>query len=101
MIKVIIKGVALTIKHKPLVIVTTQNSANNQSQQKNHNRWVINLSKTPLAKGQESLLAKGPNFAIAPNNIHNVDYIAAVESMCHRLKEEDQGALRANINSLL
>ena len=46
-------------------------------------------------------MAKGPNFAIAPNTIPNVDYITAVESMCHKLKEENAGELRADINSLL
>ena len=29
-------------------------------------KWVINLSKTPLTNEQLSLLQKGPNFAIAP-----------------------------------
>ena len=77
------------------------NSGNNQLQQENHARWVINLSKTPLTKGQDSLLAKGPNFAIAPNKILNIDCITAVESMCHRFKEEDAGQLRAYMNSLL
>ena len=57
------------------------NSGNNQSQQENYNRWVINLSKTLLTKGQESLLAKGPNFAIASNKITNVDYVTEMESM--------------------
>ena len=40
-------------------------------------------------------MAKGPNFAIAPNKIPNVDYITAVESMCQKLKEEDAEELRA------
>ena len=43
------------------------NSGNNQSQQGNDNKWVINLSKMLLTQGQETLLAKDPNFAIAPN----------------------------------
>ena len=30
------------------------------------NKWVINLSKTPLMPEQLSLLQKGPNFAITP-----------------------------------
>ena len=30
------------------------------------NKWVINLSKTPITKEQLSLLQKGPNFAITP-----------------------------------
>ena len=47
------------------------------------------------------MLAKGPNFSIAPNNIPNMDYITAVESMCGRLKEEDAMALRTDINALL
>ena len=38
---------------------------NNQSQPSNPNKWVINLSNTPLTPAQESLLAKGPNFAVA------------------------------------
>ena len=33
----------------------------------NHmDKWVINLSKTPLTKEQLSLLQKGPNFVITP-----------------------------------
>ena len=50
---------------------------------------------------QVSVLPKGPNFSIAPNNIPNNDYITAVESMCGRLKEEDAMALRTDINALL
>ena len=76
-------------------------SVNNQLQQGYSNKWGINLSKTLLTKGQESLLGKGPNFAIAPNKIPNVDYITAVEFVCHKLKEEDAGELRVDINSLL
>ena len=48
-----------------------------------------------------SVLAKGPNFSIAPNNIPNMDYITVVESMCGKLKEEDAMALRTDINALL
>ena len=33
-------------------------------------KWVINLSKTPLTKEQLSLLQKGPNFAITPKYPH-------------------------------
>ena len=77
------------------------NSGNNQSQQGNYNKRVINLSKIPLTKGQESLFTKGPNFAIATNKIPNVDYITAVESMCQKLKEENTEECRADINSLL
>ena len=32
------------------------------------NRWVRNLSSTPLTEAQVSLLAHGPNFAVAPRH---------------------------------
>ena len=48
-----------------------------------------------------SLLAKGPNFAVSPNNIPNLEYITAIESMCPKLKEEYASEFRANINALL
>ena len=66
-----------------------------------NNKWVINLSGNNLTKAQVSVLAKGPNYSIAPNNIPNMDYITAVESMCSKLKEEDAMALRTDINALL
>ena len=65
------------------------------------NKWVRNLSKTELTTAQKSLLAKAPNFAIPPNNIPNLEYITAIESMCPKLKEEDSSELRADINTLL
>ena len=65
------------------------------------NKWVINLSKTELTPAQKALLAKGPNFAISPNNTPNMDYITTIESVCPKLKEEDASELRANLNALL
>ena len=62
---------------------------------------VINLSKTELTPAQKSLLARGPNFATLPNNIPNLEYITAIESVCPKLKKEDASELRANINTLL
>ena len=32
----------------------------------NNNKWVINSSNTPLTHVQESLLSKGPYYAIVP-----------------------------------
>ena len=77
------------------------NNKANQLQANNNNKWVINLSKTNLTEGQESVLAKGPNFSITPKYIHNVDYIRAVESMSSKLKEEDAVELRLDINTFL
>ena len=86
-----------------LAQVSSDSIGNNnyQSQTSNNNRWVINLSKTSLTEGQKAVLAKGPNYSIAPKNIPNVDYITAVESLCPKLKKEDDMELRVEVNSLL
>ena len=80
---------------------------NNQIRCHNHDnnnsnsKWVINLSKVELTQAQRSLLEKGPNFAIAPNNIPNLDYITSIETGCSKLKEEDVAELRGEINGIL
>ena len=75
---------------------------NNQSEAAlDNSKWVINLSKTSLTKAQESVLAKGPNYAITPTHIPNVDYITTIESVHPKLKEEEAMELRADVNSLL
>ena len=74
---------------------------NPQLQVESNSKWVINLSKTRLSKGQISVLAKGLHVALTPRYIPNTDYITAVELVCHKLKEEDVGVLRADTSSLL
>ena len=74
------------------VQVLTSNShsqgSNTNSHVTNHvNKWVINLSSIPLAPTQKSLLSKGPNFALAPSNPPNVEFISAKESVCHKLSD--------------
>ena len=81
--------------------INSRNSNNAQLLVETNSKWVLNLSKTSLNKRQISVLAKRLNFAIAPRHIPNIDYITAIESVCHKLKEEDAGELRADINSLL
>ena len=72
------------------------NNGNNQSQSGySTNKWVVNLSKTPLTPAQGYLLSKGPNFAIGPNNSPNVDFITAIELMCHKHLDQDSQELRA------
>ena len=66
-----------------------------------NSKWVINLSKVELTKAQRSLLEKGPNFAISPNNIPNVDYITAIETVCSKLKEDNAAELRREIKGIL
>ena len=67
---------------------------NNQIDSNNNSKWVINLSKSTLTKGQESHLSKGPNFALAPYNIPSTDYITVVESICHKCRDQDAQELR-------
>ena len=45
------------------------------------NKWVINLSFNPITKAQETLLAKGPYFAIVPKCSPKEAYITAVEKL--------------------
>ena len=55
----------------------TRNHSNQSQSISNSNKLVINLSKISLTTAQQSLLAKGPNFAVAPQDPHNVDYICS------------------------
>ena len=80
---------------------STNNSNNHSQSSNNTKKWVVNLSNTPLTPAQECLLSKGPNFALAPNNLPNVDFITAIESVCIKLSDLDSQELRAETNSLL
>ena len=73
----------------------------NQDNTNSNSKWVFNLSKVELTQAQRTLLEKGPNFAISPNNIPNLDYITAIETVCSKLKEEDVAELRGEINGIL
>ena len=64
-------------------------------------KWVINLSKTELTQSQNPVLSKGPYFAVSPDNVPNLNYITAIETMCSKLKEEDVAELRGEINAVL
>ena len=78
-----------------------QTRYHNQDNINSNSKWVINLSKVELTRAQRSLLEKGPNFAISPSNIPNLDYITAIETVCSKLKEEDAAELRGEINGIL
>ena len=66
----------------------------------NVTKWVVTISSSPLTPAQESLSSKGPNFALAPTNPPNVEFILAVESVCQRLSELDAQELQVG-NQLL
>ena len=65
------------------------------------NKWVINLSKTELTTTQKAVLAKGPNYAISPSNIPNIEYITDIETIGQKLKEEEASELKVDINTIL
>ena len=64
-------------------------------------KWVINLSSEPLTQTQRSVLAKGPNFVVAPRHPPNLQYIMAIEVACTKLGQQDAEELRDEINRVL
>ena len=55
-------------------------------EQEDTRKWVKNLSRTPLTKDQERLLARGPKFVIQPRRPPVGEYVAAVEQACSKLE---------------
>ena len=68
---------------------------------KDINKWVINLSKAELTPAQKAVLAKGPNYAISPINIPNLEYITVIETIGQKLKEDDASELKVDRNAIL
>ena len=64
------------------------------------NRWVRNLSSTPLTQVQVSLLLHVPNFAVAPRHPHG-EYITAIEQACLKLEPHNAEELRATMRGAL
>ena len=52
-----------------------------------HNKWVHNLSKTPLTEVQEKALAHGPNFVVVAREPPVSKYISQIERVCQQLKQ--------------
>ena len=46
-------------------------------------KWVINLSSKPLMDGEQSLLQKGPKFAVSSSTVPLTKYIAVTKKICH------------------
>ena len=67
----------------------------------NTNKWVINLSNTPLTEDQESLLKHGPNFAVTPQRPPLEEYIKAIETACQSLDAKSAEELRSDVYRVL
>ena len=65
------------------------------------NKWVINLSNTPLTAQQERLLSHGPKFVIRPKKPPVRQYIAAVEQACTRLNQGEADELCVEVKKTL
>ena len=50
-------------------------------------KWVINLSSKPLSNGEQSLLQKGPKFAVSSSKVPLTEYIAVTKRICNELSE--------------
>ena len=48
-----------------------------------------------------SVLAKGPNFVVAPKQPNNLEYITVIEAACTKLSQQDAEELRAEVNRVL
>ena len=54
-------------------------------------KWVINLSSKPLSNGEQSLLQKGPKFAVSSSKVPLTQYIAVTKRICDELGENTVG----------
>ena len=72
-----------------------------QTKQVSRERWVVNLSKTPLEDAEIGVLSKGLNFAPAPSKIPVTDLIAAVEKGLSKTSKEQATEARKRISNIL
>ena len=95
--------------HTPSTSVSINQSAQANTANGNHpktcidhmDKWVINLSQTPLTTNQLSLLQKGPNFAITSKYPPIDAYITATEIATAKLTTQEAEEFRSDINRLL
>ena len=63
--------------------------------------WVRNISRSPLTKAQEKLLAHGPNFMVGPKEPPTSEYIVAIEKACLKLAPSKVEDLREEFKAIL
>ena len=90
--------------------ITNLNSNNERDHKRNQKRdqkrdqgqkWVHNLSSTPLTDAQMKVLSRRPNFAMLPRNPPVGEYIASIENACMKLKQDKVDELRGEIKTIL
>ena len=91
-----------TTIHHPTMAKPTSINPNHSNTTTNHtDKWVINLSQTPLTTNQLLLLQKGPNFGITPKYPPIDAYITATELAANKLNNQKADEFRSHINRLL
>ena len=80
---------------------TSGNPLNPNTCRDHTDKWVINLSRTPLTVDQLTLLQKGPNFAITPKYPPIDAYIMATELASSKLPSQEVDEFRSDVNRLL
>lgn len=65
-------------------------------------KWIHNISRYKLSQTERSILAKGLNCTITPNNIPHDEFILATELVCEKIQDQGQkAALRNAIAGIL
>ena len=64
-------------------------------------KWVISLSKYKLNSAKTSVLAKGLNYAVSPQDVCAEEFVLATELACKNLPQADGIQLRAKIANVL
>ena len=59
-----------------------------------HQKWVINISDTPLTEAQEKLLAHGPNYAVVPKHPPTIEVITSIEKTCQNMVKGEAEELK-------
>ena len=54
-------------------------------------KWVINLSSKSLSNGEQSILQKGPKFAVSSSKVPITEYTAVTKRICDELGENTNG----------
>ena len=81
--------------------VTSTMTASNSSFNTQNNKWVINISSTPLTKAQEKLPGHGPNYAVVPRFPPIAEHVAVVKQACQKLKHEEAEELCGEVKAVL
>ena len=64
-------------------------------------KWIVNVSKKVLDKSEVSILSKGLNFAVAPEQVPLEDFVVATEKVCGQLGQTETDVLRSKVVSRL